>query len=201
MIRKEAWSFYRTISGVRLCWELKEPKGPKKGQRGSKHTTVTPRDSPWTRLHTVAIQHRFHVLYTINKDVEDVDHAGNLDDREVAVARASALMVPHGQNRGLRIEGRGFPMVWGFEFRGSRLGLRVVCPAYLMISSCLSCGGGGGYGPEGQKISTLNPDPPPTSPPPQGKQLKIIRDMADAATVDAPGDVGPIWVRTLKNAL
>ena len=29
MIRKEAWSFYRTISGVRLCWELEEPKGPK----------------------------------------------------------------------------------------------------------------------------------------------------------------------------
>ena len=29
MIRKEAWSFYRTISGVRLCWELEEPQGPK----------------------------------------------------------------------------------------------------------------------------------------------------------------------------
>ena len=30
MIRKEAWPFYRTSSGVRLCWELEEPKGPKK---------------------------------------------------------------------------------------------------------------------------------------------------------------------------
>ena len=29
MIRTEAWSFYRTISGVRLCWELEELKGPK----------------------------------------------------------------------------------------------------------------------------------------------------------------------------
>ena len=29
MIRKEAWSFYRTIFGVRLCWELEEHKGPK----------------------------------------------------------------------------------------------------------------------------------------------------------------------------
>ena len=28
VIRKEAWRFYRTSSGVRLCWELKEPKGP-----------------------------------------------------------------------------------------------------------------------------------------------------------------------------
>ena len=28
MIRKEAWPFYRTISGVRLCWELEEPKEP-----------------------------------------------------------------------------------------------------------------------------------------------------------------------------
>ena len=24
--RQEAWSFYRTISGARLCWELGEPK-------------------------------------------------------------------------------------------------------------------------------------------------------------------------------
>ena len=29
MIRKEAWPFYKT--GVRLCWELEEPKGPKGG--------------------------------------------------------------------------------------------------------------------------------------------------------------------------
>ena len=28
VIRKEAWPFYRTIPGVRLCWELEEPKGP-----------------------------------------------------------------------------------------------------------------------------------------------------------------------------
>ena len=29
LIRKKAWSFYRTIPGVRLCWELEERKGPK----------------------------------------------------------------------------------------------------------------------------------------------------------------------------
>ena len=29
VIRKEAWSFYRTISGVRLRWDLEEPEGPK----------------------------------------------------------------------------------------------------------------------------------------------------------------------------
>ena len=29
MIRKQSLSFYRTTSGVRLCWELEEPKGPK----------------------------------------------------------------------------------------------------------------------------------------------------------------------------
>ena len=28
VIRKEAWSFHRTVSGVRLCCELEEPKGP-----------------------------------------------------------------------------------------------------------------------------------------------------------------------------
>jgi len=28
--RKEAWPFYRTISDVRLCWELEEPNGPKR---------------------------------------------------------------------------------------------------------------------------------------------------------------------------
>ena len=35
MIGKEAWSFYRTISGVRLCWELEEPNGPKASVSGS----------------------------------------------------------------------------------------------------------------------------------------------------------------------
>ena len=29
VIRKEAWSFYRTSSGVRLCWELEEPREPR----------------------------------------------------------------------------------------------------------------------------------------------------------------------------
>ena len=29
VIRKEAWSFIRTSFGVRLCWELEEPEGPK----------------------------------------------------------------------------------------------------------------------------------------------------------------------------
>ncbi|KAJ1493225.1 hypothetical protein T484DRAFT_2800105 [Baffinella frigidus] len=33
VIRKEAWPFYRTNSGVRLWWELKEPKGHK-GPKG-----------------------------------------------------------------------------------------------------------------------------------------------------------------------
>jgi hypothetical protein len=33
VIRKEAWSFYRTTSGVRLCWKLEEPKGPKGPRR------------------------------------------------------------------------------------------------------------------------------------------------------------------------
>ena len=27
MIQKEAWSFYKIISGVRQYWELEEPKG------------------------------------------------------------------------------------------------------------------------------------------------------------------------------
>ena len=35
--RKEAWPFYRTSSGVRLCWELEEPKGPKERQKGARH--------------------------------------------------------------------------------------------------------------------------------------------------------------------
>ena len=31
VIPKEAWPFYRTISGVRLCWEVEQPEGPKGG--------------------------------------------------------------------------------------------------------------------------------------------------------------------------
>ena len=37
VIRKEAWPFYTTISGVRLCWELEEPKGPKAAGLGWGH--------------------------------------------------------------------------------------------------------------------------------------------------------------------
>ena len=36
VIRKGAWSFFKSISGVRLCWELEEPKGPK-GRLGGVH--------------------------------------------------------------------------------------------------------------------------------------------------------------------
>jgi len=35
VIRKEAWPFYRKKPGVRLCWELEEPKGPKGHLEGS----------------------------------------------------------------------------------------------------------------------------------------------------------------------
>jgi len=40
VIRKEARSFYRAISGVRLCWELEEPKGPK-GQPSTSKLCLT----------------------------------------------------------------------------------------------------------------------------------------------------------------
>jgi len=39
VVRKEAWPFYRTISGVCLCWELEEPTGSK----GAKAPDVVPR--------------------------------------------------------------------------------------------------------------------------------------------------------------
>jgi hypothetical protein len=35
VIRKEAWPFYRTSPGVRLCWELEEPKGPEGWKTGA----------------------------------------------------------------------------------------------------------------------------------------------------------------------
>jgi len=37
VVRKEAWPWCRTILGVRLCWELGEPKGPK----GNTKTTAS----------------------------------------------------------------------------------------------------------------------------------------------------------------
>ena len=41
VMRKEAWHFYRTCSGVRLCWELKEPTGPEEVKCGTLlHTCV-----------------------------------------------------------------------------------------------------------------------------------------------------------------
>ena len=41
MIRKEAWPFYSTIFGVRLCWELEEPKGLKREAVGADSTPPT----------------------------------------------------------------------------------------------------------------------------------------------------------------
>ena len=35
VIQREAWPFYNTSSGVRLCWELEEAKGPE----GPKHAS------------------------------------------------------------------------------------------------------------------------------------------------------------------
>ena len=46
MIRKEAWPFYRTISGVRLCVELEEPKGPK-----GKDQTLNPKKVEGRKIH------------------------------------------------------------------------------------------------------------------------------------------------------
>jgi hypothetical protein len=37
VIRKEAWSFYRTIFGVRLCWEFEEPKKSEGGTASERH--------------------------------------------------------------------------------------------------------------------------------------------------------------------
>ena len=34
VIRKEAWLSCRTSSGVRLCWELEQPKEPKGSMQG-----------------------------------------------------------------------------------------------------------------------------------------------------------------------
>ena len=42
---EEAWSFYKTISCVRLCWELEEPKGPK-GQSSKAPKPLAARREP-----------------------------------------------------------------------------------------------------------------------------------------------------------
>jgi len=44
-----AWPFYRTISGVRLCCELEEPKGPK-GVRGTPRGGESRTDSRKSKL-------------------------------------------------------------------------------------------------------------------------------------------------------
>ena len=43
VIRKEAWPFYTTISGVRLCWGLEEPKGPKGSSLQTNERSSLPR--------------------------------------------------------------------------------------------------------------------------------------------------------------
>jgi hypothetical protein len=44
VIKKKAWSFYKIISGVRLCWELEESKGPKGGYAAETPAPSFPRE-------------------------------------------------------------------------------------------------------------------------------------------------------------
>ena len=44
VIQKEAWPFYRTSSGVHLCWELEEPNGPTGAAPSSYAASVGVRD-------------------------------------------------------------------------------------------------------------------------------------------------------------
>ena len=57
MNRKEAWSFDRIISGVRLCWELEKPEGHK----GPTKAPVTCL-SPFTLLTSVHWGKPLHVF-------------------------------------------------------------------------------------------------------------------------------------------
>ena len=60
MIRKEAWPFYITISGVRLWWELEEPKGPKGRPRSQENK---PLEDRWSALGTDQVQGAFHATF------------------------------------------------------------------------------------------------------------------------------------------
>ena len=62
--RKEAGPFYRTSSGVRLCWELEEPKGPK-GPKGALNDGIPWAFSPMV-LHKVwaLVPMILYVVYT-----------------------------------------------------------------------------------------------------------------------------------------
>ena len=42
MIRREAWPFYRSIFGVRLCWELEEPQAPTKSNHWVEYEGLVP---------------------------------------------------------------------------------------------------------------------------------------------------------------
>ena len=53
VIKNEAWSFYRTISGVRLCWELEEPYGPK--GRATHSEVVLRGRCVWNVLHVYGV--------------------------------------------------------------------------------------------------------------------------------------------------
>ena len=54
MIRKEAWSFYRTISVVRICGELEEPKGP----QGRSHFEILSGSTRYTQCLQGYVAHK-----------------------------------------------------------------------------------------------------------------------------------------------
>ena len=57
VIPKEAWPFYRTSSGVRLCCELEEPKGPKKHETEPCINTNTFQNVEFTTAHHIQNNH------------------------------------------------------------------------------------------------------------------------------------------------
>ena len=93
MIRKEAWSCYRTISGVRLYRELEEPKGPKgpKGYPSHQQRVASSRASRtttkfWSCICRTSTEHGGKNLCTVlSSDGRTIATAGGIQVREALI--------------------------------------------------------------------------------------------------------------------
>ena len=98
MIRKEAWLFYRTSSGVRLCWELGEPQGRTglgRDEFASRSDSYSSHSyGPWERGHPHTLQ--WYVAHKKQPSIQQGHkHSPSVGSHGVAVSDKRGTPVVH----------------------------------------------------------------------------------------------------------
>ena len=121
--RKEAWPFYIISSGIRLCWALEEPKGPKgpctpnAGSSARSHGASGRQSAPPRKLACASLLGWGTPLLSVTREPETQNPkpVSGFETRnpKTEVFGFRVLETPFG----FRFSGFGFRLVSGFGFR------------------------------------------------------------------------------------